>query len=89
MAFLLSSERPIDAALPQNPILGLVRMMQKAREVRLQRVALNDLLHYEPHRLDDLGITRQDVIDALARSHSQGEELASRRARRAKAWSRR
>jgi uncharacterized protein YjiS (DUF1127 family) len=37
------------------------------RAARARRVALSSLLEMEAHRLDDLGITVQDVVDALGR----------------------
>lgn len=87
MAFLLSSERPAVAAVTLNPIKGLVRWLAKARARRAQRVALTDLLEFDAALLDDLGINRQDVIDAMrSPRRPAGETLAARRAASARNW---
>jgi uncharacterized protein YjiS (DUF1127 family) len=86
MAFLLSSERPAAAPLPENPLSGLLQWAAKARAAHRQRIALRSLLQFDEHRLDDLGISRHDLFDALNRDDGRGNELAARRAGRAKAW---
>jgi uncharacterized protein YjiS (DUF1127 family) len=88
MAFLLTGERPADAALPGHPLSGLIGWLRTARTAHHQRVTLRTLLEYDEHRLDDLGISRHDVLDALSRADHSGKQLASRRARSAKAWPR-
>ena len=37
------------------------------RAARARRIALATLMEMEAHRLDDLGITAQDVVEALNR----------------------
>ena len=87
MAYLLSGERPARAAVTVNPITGLFRWLAKARAERAQRVALQNLLEFDAALLDDLGINRQDVIDAMRSSQrGAGERLAARRATSARKW---
>jgi uncharacterized protein YjiS (DUF1127 family) len=88
MAFLLSSERPAVAALSGNPVTGLWRLLTQAGAAHSQRVALKSLLELDEHRLDDLGISRQDVVEAMHNPAATGANLSLRRAGRAKAWSR-
>ncbi len=83
MALSLPGERSVAAASPVNPIAALVRWIVKARAARTRRVALTGLLELEHHRLADLGISRQDVLDALARKDT-GRSLGSVRARNAR-----
>jgi uncharacterized protein YjiS (DUF1127 family) len=87
MAFLLSSERPAVAAVPVNPIKGLFRWLANARTQRAQRVALTNLLEFDAALLEDMGINRQDVIDAMrSPQRPAGETLAARRAASARNW---
>lgn len=87
MAYLLSGERPVVAAVTLNPIKGLFRWLAKARTRRAQRVALTNLLEFDAALLEDLGINRQDVIDAMRSSQRPaGETLAARRAASARNW---
>ena len=67
MAYSLSSERPAVAAVTLNPLRAFGRWVAKARAARAQRVALGTLLEFDAHRLDDLGINRGDLFDALHR----------------------
>jgi len=67
MAYLLSGERPAVAALPNNPLVGVRAWLKRVRAERSRRLALESLLDLEEHRLDDLGISRSEVIDALRR----------------------
>lgn len=88
MAFLLSSERPAVAAVTFNPVSGLFRWLAKARAERAQRVALANLLEFDAALLDDLGINRQDVVEAMRNPPPKaGEALAIRRAHNARNWS--
>lgn len=88
MAFLLASERPAEAAVTYQPIKGFFRWLAKARAERAQRIALANLLKFDAPLLDDLGIDRQDVIEAMRdRSPKAGETLAARRAQNARNWS--
>lgn len=87
MAHLLSGERPALAAAPAHPFRGLVNWFTAARVRRAQRLALKTLLEYEPHRLEDLGITRLDLFEALEAPTSRpGLRLAGRRAQRSRNW---
>ena len=85
MAFLLSSERPAMAAAPTSPVTALFGWIAKVRAARAQRRALQDLLEFDSALLDDIGINRQDLFDAM---HSQraGQTLAQRRAAASRNW---
>lgn len=87
MAYLLSSERPARAAATLNPISGLLRWLAKVRAERAQRLALHNLLDFDAALLKDLGIDRQDVVDAMHNPpRTAGETLAARRALSARNW---
>jgi uncharacterized protein YjiS (DUF1127 family) len=53
--------------------------LQAAAKHRAQRIALNDLLSMNAARLDDLGLNRHDVIEAIAASRGSDTDLATRR----------
>ncbi len=87
MAFLLASERPAVAAVTFSPFKGLFRWLAKARAQRAQRIALENLLEFDAALLNDLGINRHDVIDAMRTPPPKaGETLAARRAHNALNW---
>ncbi|HEV7276919.1 MAG TPA: hypothetical protein VGN80_11580 [Devosiaceae bacterium] len=87
MAYLLSSERPTAAARPVHPLRALFRWLGELRAERARRLALLSLLELDNSRLDDLGIDRQDLFDALHdRSRNTGEKLSQRRARSSSHW---
>lgn len=87
MVHLLSSERPSMAAASSNPLIALVNWFVKARANRMRRVALESLLDYDSARLEDLGINRQDLFEALdAPSQRPGLRLAQRRAESSHNW---
>ena len=65
MAYLLSSERPAVAALSRNPLAAIVRWFEKTSAAHSQRLALKSLLDFDEYRLDDLGVTRQDLFEAM------------------------
>ena len=89
MAYSLSGERPQVAAVSLNPFRVLARWAVKARAARAQRIALGTLLEFDSHRLEDLGINRGDLFDALHHSAtSAGEELNIRRDRNSRVWQR-
>lgn len=67
MAYSLPGERPAVAALPNNPLVGVRAWLKRIRAAHARRIALTSLLEYEEHRLDDLGISRSQVIEALRR----------------------
>jgi uncharacterized protein YjiS (DUF1127 family) len=66
MALVLSGERPAAAAPSFNPARWVVAVFAKLRAERVQRIALKSLLELDQHRLDDLGINRRDLFDAMA-----------------------
>ena len=87
MAHLLSSERPAIAAASTNPFSALVIWFANARAMHNRRGALVSLLEYDASRLEDLGINRQDLFEALdAPSQRPGLRLAQRRAESARNW---
>ena len=87
MALLLSGERPSTAAVTLNPFRLVSTWYGKARAARSQRMALNNLLSMDAHRLDDLGINRGDLFDAMhAEPSRRVRVLAERRAGRASDW---
>lgn len=87
MVHLLSSERPSMAAAPSNPFVALVTWFAKARARRAQRIALTSLLDYDSARLEDLGINRQDLFEALdSPSQRPGLRLSQKRAESSRNW---
>lgn len=84
MAYLLSSERPTMAAA-QSPTFPLFGWFAKLRAARAQRRALENLLDFDSALLDDIGINRQDLFDAM-QSPRSGQTLAQRRANAARHW---
>ena len=81
MALVLSGERPRAAAFSWNPVRLVAAWLAKARAARTQRVALDSLLDLDAYRLDDLGINRGDLFDALHTGRPT-RMLAERRSRR-------
>ena len=81
MALVLSGERPAAAAPSFNPARWVVAVFAKARAERVQRIALKTLLDLDQHRLDDLGINRRDLFDAMA-AQRPTRLLSQRRDRR-------
>lgn len=87
MVHLLSSERPSMAAASSNPFKALVNWFAKARVRRAQRITFESLLDYDTARLEDLGINRQDLFDALdTPSQRPGYKLSQKRAESARNW---
>jgi uncharacterized protein YjiS (DUF1127 family) len=82
MALVLSGERPLAAATSLNLVRFVAVLFAKARAERAQRIALQTLLDLEPHRLDDLGISRGDLFDAMRAEQRPTRVLAERRAGR-------
>ena len=82
MALVLSGERPSAAAVSLNPVRIVVTWFVKGRKAWAQRQALENLLDLDAHRLDDLGINRGDLFDALHTPHRSTRLLAERRSRR-------
>jgi uncharacterized protein YjiS (DUF1127 family) len=85
MAYLLSSERPTMAAAQSNPFTTFFGWLAKVRAARAQRRALENLLDFDSALLDDIGINRQDLFDAM-QSPRSGQTLAQRRATAARNW---
>ena len=85
MAYLLSSERPAMAAAPTNPVTSFFGWLAKVRTARAQRRALETLLDFDSALLDDIGINRQDLFDAMQTPRS-GQTLSQRRATAARNW---
>lgn len=87
MVHLLTSERPSMAAASSNPLIALVNWFAKGRANRARRVALESLLDYDSARLEDLGINRQDLFEALdAPSQRPGLRLSQKRAESSRNW---
>ncbi len=84
MAFSLTGERPIAAVAPANPLAVLLRWISRAQAARARRVALSALLELDRDGLDDLGISRGDVISAMAAPNQAGRLLHAARAIRAR-----
>ncbi|HEY4201054.1 MAG TPA: hypothetical protein VGM83_10875 [Devosiaceae bacterium] len=88
MAYLLSGERPAVAATTSHPLGMIMRWFAKARAARRQRLAFATLLELEDYRLDDLGLVRRDIFEALENPARGGGVLVRYRAHRAHAWHR-
>jgi len=87
MVHLLSSERPSLAAAPTTLRSFLANWFANAKARRARRVAFQSLLEYDAHRLEDLGISRQDLFEAMDHpSQRPGLRLAQRRAESARNW---
>lgn len=54
---------------------------------RARRIALVTLMDMDAHRLDDLGIALEDVVEALNTQSGEPNVLETRRAARAANWS--
>ncbi len=80
MALVLSGERPV-AAATLNPVRIVATFFARVKTGRAQRLALHNLLSMDAYRLDDLGINRGDLFDAI-HSQSATRLLADRRAHR-------
>lgn len=87
MVHLLSSERPSLAAAPSHPFAFLAKWFAQARARRERRIVFQSLLDYDDARLEDIGINRQDLFEALdSPSQRPGLRLAQRRAESARNW---
>lgn len=82
MALVLSGERPTNAAAAFHPVRFVTGLFALARAERAQRRALKSLLTLDAHRLDDLGINRGDLLDAMRLEQRPTRLLAQRRANR-------
>lgn len=71
-----AGRKPVSSVLVES-IAGIIR---KAWKRRAQRNALKSLLQMPAHRLRDLGISPEDVLQAMNRAEASGAYLADRRA---------
>lgn len=81
MALLLSEERSTAVTISFSPLKAIVNWLNNAAKTRRKDAAMRTLLQMDAHRLADLGLNRQDVVDAL----NGGKSLFNRRADRARA----
>jgi hypothetical protein len=65
---------------------ALTAHVRKGRVRRAQRIALRSLLEMDAVRLDDLGISAHDVIEAMHPAPPAGPNLEAKRAGRARSW---
>jgi uncharacterized protein YjiS (DUF1127 family) len=72
MALSLSGERSVVAATPFNPFAAFARWIVRVQAVRARRSALKGLLEFDTERLRDLGISRSDVVSAVAGKGAAG-----------------
>lgn len=87
MAISLPSERPATAAWHFNPVSALLRAFTVVKRARRQRRALIQLLDHDDALLEDMGLCRQDIFEALANSRRPaGQALNAARATRARLW---
>jgi uncharacterized protein YjiS (DUF1127 family) len=86
MALSLPGERSVAAGSHVNPIRALVTWFAQAKADRTRRAALKSLLDLDATRLRDLGITAQDVAEAMAArsGRTPGMVLNAARARNAR-----
>lgn len=88
MAFLLSGERPRAAAVTHPRLTAFVSWLQKWRADMGRRHALKTLLALDNHRLDDLGVTRRDLFEALDHPDTGAYRLHRHRAEASRDWRR-
>ena len=86
MALSLPGERSVAAGSHVNPIRALVTWFARATAIRRRRTALKSLLDLDATRLRDLGITAQDVAEAMVARNGRtpGMVLNAARARNAR-----
>ena len=86
MALSLPGERSVAAGSHVNPIRALVTWFAQAKADRTRRTALKSLLDLDATRLRDLGITAQDVAEAMVarKGRTPGMVLNAARARNAR-----
>ena len=87
MALMLSGERPSTAAVTLNPFRLAVTWLGKARAASARRTAFHNLLALDAERLDDLGINRGDLFDAMhVEPRRRARVLTERRAQTSTDW---
>ena len=87
MAYLLSSERPTAAAVRLHPLRALFRWLAEIRAARARRMSLLSLLELDNSRLEDLGVDRHDLFEALHdKTRNPGMALSRQRARSSSHW---
>ena len=74
MALSLPGERSVAAGSHVNPIRALIAWFAQAMTARTRRTALVSLLELDQAQLRDLGITAQDVVEAM---HARNGRTAS------------
>jgi uncharacterized protein YjiS (DUF1127 family) len=86
MALSLPGERSVAAGSHVNPIRALVTWFARATTNRRRRTPLESLLDLDAALLHDLGITAQDVAEAMAARNGRtpGMVLNAARARNAR-----
>ncbi|SMQ59606.1 protein of unknown function [Devosia lucknowensis] len=86
MALSLPGERSVAAGSHVNPIRALFAWFTRAKTNRARRAAMQNLLQLDQARLRDLGITPEDVLDAMAArdGRTPGMVLHAARARNAR-----
>jgi uncharacterized protein YjiS (DUF1127 family) len=82
MAYSSLNERPlVVAGAFARPLSALSRWFAAAQATRARRQALAALLDLDAARLQDLGISRKDVLEASLNAHRPpGRQLAAARA---------
>lgn len=74
----------------QSPVFSVLAsaksLIEGYRVRRAQRLALVALMEMEPSRLDDLGISVEDIRDAVTGASPAGPRLEARRTVRATNW---
>ena len=84
MSLVLSGERPSAAATSTSTPLGFIAtVVVKIRAAIRQETALRSLLDLDEHRLEDLGINRGDLFDAMYAPARPTRLLEERRRARA------
>ncbi|WDR02504.1 hypothetical protein PSQ19_18230 [Devosia algicola] len=83
MTISLSGERSVAVAHSSGFAAAVRRYFANIRANNRRVKALRTLLEYDESRLDDLGICRQDIHEALARRSVSGHFLAFKRSERA------
>jgi len=87
MALSLPGERSVAAGSPVNPFRAFIALLARAKANRRRHRALVSLLNLDQAQLRDIGITPQDVVEAMAArgGRTPGMVLNAARARNARA----